>query len=94
MTEAQFQHAMGAAETFQRLTEEPLVADFWAGFIRGTRRHYHGERFGTDEEHALWMAAAESDDESRRRRGIGYRAGIAGKDLQQLIAAAERGGKV
>ncbi len=93
MTEQQFQHAMGAAETFQRLAEEPLVADFWSGYIRGFRRRYHGEKFGTAEEHALWMAAVTSDDESRQRRGEGYRAGFAGASIEVAMAAAEKWGK-
>lgn len=89
MTEKQFQHAMGAAETFERLAEKPAVADFWTGYIRGTRRLYHGEQFGTPEEHTLWMEAVTSDDESRQRRGAGYRAGYTGKSIDVAMAAAE-----
>lgn len=89
MTAAQFQHAMGAAETFQRLAEEPLSADYWAGYIRGTRRLYHGERFGTDAEHDLWMKAVNSDDATRQRRGEGYQAGYTGKAVEDALREAK-----
>ncbi|MBW2544189.1 MAG: hypothetical protein JRD43_01695 [Deltaproteobacteria bacterium] len=93
MTEQHFQHAMGAAETFTRLAEKPAVADFWAGYIRGTRRRYHGEKFGTDEEHALWLEAVNSDDQSRQRRGAGYRAGYTGASIEAAIKAAQAQGQ-
>lgn len=90
MTEQQFQQAMGAAETFRRLAEEPLVQDFWIGYLRGVRRHYHGEKFGTAEEHALWMEAVTSDDELRQRRGLGYTAGFTGASIEVAMTAAEK----
>ena len=90
MTEQQFQHAMGAAETFQRIAGDPLVADFWSGYIRGIRRRYHGEKFGTAEDHALWLEAVNSDDESRQRRGEGYRAGFAGVSIKAALDAPTR----
>lgn len=77
MTEQEFQHSAQAAETFRRLAE-PDRADFWTGYQRGLRRHYHGEKFGTAAEHSLWLAAADDDDHQRRQRGLGYRCGLAG----------------
>jgi len=42
------------------------------------KHEYHGEKFGTDEEHTLWMSLLDGDarDESRRQRGQGYRDGF------------------
>ena len=91
MTENQFQSAIGAAETFKRLTDDPMEADFWSGYIRGSRRLYHGDKFGTAEEHDLWMKAGNSDDESRRRQGAGYMAGFNGLVIEAAITAAKGG---
>ena len=73
MTEQQFVHEMTKAETFRKLGDRP---EYWAGYIRGLRRAYHGENFGTSEEHELWLSLSGDDDESRRDRGQGYRAGL------------------
>ena len=85
MTEREFQTNARAGQTFRRLSSEPGEQEFWAGYVRGLRRNYHGEKFGTPEEHDLWMAAADSDDESRKMTGIGYRIGIGGKNIQQAM---------
>jgi hypothetical protein len=50
--------------------------DFLTGFARGLRRGYHGEKVGTDDEHAKSWAGADEDDAFRRGRGEGYRAGF------------------
>ncbi len=47
--------------------------DYWRGYIRGLRRRYHGEKFGTDEEHEQWMNMI--DDKDREELGRGYRDG-------------------
>ena len=75
MTRLEFESKMLKAQTFRKLGKRP---DYWAGFIRGLRRRYHGENFGTSEEHELWMrlAADAGGDESRHERGIGYRDGF------------------
>jgi hypothetical protein len=85
MTEKQFQHLMGAAETFRKLADDPLVADYWMGYMRGLRRKYHGKKFGTDEEHKAWGMAVTSDDESTQRRGMGYLAGCAGLSVETAM---------
>ena len=76
MDKAKFEHEMSRARTFQDL--EPNRAEYWIGYARGLRRAYHGESFGTAEEHALWSAAADSDDLLRQQRGEGYRDGLQG----------------
>jgi hypothetical protein len=43
---------------------------------RDCRNVLLGERFGTAQEHALWMQAADSDDVMRKQRGQGYRDGL------------------
>lgn len=47
------------------------------GYQRGLRRAIHGERFGTADEHALWLSMADSPDGRRAEMGRGYRAGLA-----------------
>ncbi len=72
-----FEHEMSKAKTFQGL--EPDRAEYWIGYARGLRRAYHGERFGTEQEHALWMQAADAADVLRQQRGQGYRDGLRGE---------------
>jgi len=50
MDKATFEHEMNRAKTFQGL--ETDRAEYWIGYQRGLRRAYHGESFGTAEEHA------------------------------------------
>jgi len=76
MTEQDFKSEMARAES-RRSLAEPTEAEYWAGYIRGLRRAYHGERFGTNEEHARYMSAANSINESRKRLGVGYKDGLA-----------------
>ena len=49
--------------------------EYWSGYQRGLRRRFHGENFGTDKEHELWVSMVNSRDERRRRLGKGYKAG-------------------
>ena len=77
MDERTFQSMMLRARTLARLDAEH--ADYWTGYQRGLRRHYHGARFGTPEEHAQWMAMADAPDRTRADRGRGYRDGVAGR---------------
>jgi len=72
MDQDAFKHEMHRAKAMQQLEDQ----DYWHGYQRGLRRRYHGENFGTEDEHALWMAAIDSDDESRSARGQGYRDGF------------------
>ena len=69
-----FQSEKIRADTMRRL--EPARADYWSGYLRGLRRAEFGERFGTEEEHRLWLALNTSPDRSRRERGHGYRIGL------------------
>lgn len=63
--------------------------DYYIGYTRGLRKAYHGDIFGTREEHDLWYNIPENDtDIFRRQRGRGYRDGYAGKKPKQDRADA------
>ena len=85
MTESEFQHNVAGANSLRSFYGLPDV-DFWDGYARGIRRNYHGDNFGTADEHRLWMALAnETGDDQRRFRGIGYRAGFDGLSISEAI---------
>jgi len=89
MTEKEFQTNMRAAKTFQGLSSEYGESDFWSGYQRGLRRHYHGEKFGTPAEHQKWMSLV--DDETRRELGLGYQSGFDGQNIHvAMFSLAER----
>jgi len=67
-----FQSLMRRADTLRRNDPDP----WWTGYIRGLRRAHHGELFGAEVEHSLYLAAADSDDPQRAALGRGYRAGL------------------
>ena len=70
MTAATFRSYMAQARA--------LAADeYWRGYQRGLRRHYHGASFGSATEHRRWMGAAE--EPHRSALGTGYRDGYAGR---------------
>ena len=53
---------------------DPENAEYWRGYARGLRKNHHGDNFGTDAEHNLWMTA--SGDQTRENRSRGYRDGF------------------
>ena len=74
------------ADTLRGVSLDPDDSEFWAGYIRGLRRLYHGEKFGTAAEHESWFGIdADEYDMTRRSRGEGYRAGFAGVDPVELF---------
>jgi len=76
MTKKHFQSEIRRAETLKRLADEPGQADYYAGYIRGLRRAFHGENFGTIEEHNKLCSLVNDEDKSRKQRGLGYLAGL------------------
>ena len=74
MTRQTYEHQMMRAAAMRAAGDRP---DYWSGYARGLRRAFHGERFGSDAEHSLWLAQADNEDEQRRERGQGYRDGLA-----------------
>jgi hypothetical protein len=85
MTELKFRSEMRRAETMRKTNDDPMMSEYWAGYIRGLRRAYHGDKFGTAAEHKLWMAAFDGPDESRKQRGRGYRDGLAFGDISSRM---------
>lgn len=71
-----FSSLMRRADTLRRVESDPIREQWYRGYMRGLRRAHHGERFGTDEEHGLWLSAAESDRPMRAALGAGYKAGL------------------
>lgn len=64
------------AHLFRRIETDPYRIEWWGGYIRGPHRTIHGSRFGTDEEHAVWLSLQDSPDPLRAAAGAGYRAGL------------------
>lgn len=56
---------------------------YWTGYKNGLQRRFHGDAFGTLQEHERWMASTADGDEEQREQGRGYRDGYLGVvDLQ------------
>lgn len=73
MDEQRFISLMRKADTMRRIGDRP---DYWAGYQRGLRRAHHGERFGTEAEHELWLSLIDRTDSLSQERGVGYRDGL------------------
>jgi hypothetical protein len=73
MDESTFKSKLLHAEIMSDADNRP---DYWRGYIRGLRRAYHGEAFGLEGEHDLWLAQADRDDEQSKERGLGYWHGL------------------
>ena len=56
--------------------------EYWRGYARGLRRSHHGDNFGTEAEHTLWMSAR--GDATRENRSRGYRDGFSGANPKTL----------
>lgn len=64
------------ADTLRRSESDPIRSAWWDGHVRGLRRAHHGESFGSQAEHALFVSAADSTDPERAALGRGYVAGL------------------
>ena len=71
-----FKSEMARAQTLRDLENDHIKRDYWDGYIRGLRRGYHGEIFGTAAEHSTYWNLYNSPDKDREARGRGYRGGI------------------
>ncbi len=81
MTEREFLDNVRWAEEINCLSQAPETS-FWEGYLNGLRRNYHGEQFGTDQEHDIWMQLKnEPLDDDRRYCGIGYEMGFNGTPI-------------
>jgi hypothetical protein len=74
MTENKFRSEMMKAQTFKTIELDPDRASYWVGYMRGLRRAYHGEKFGSADEHKKWMSLFY--DSTRSEMGRGYRDGL------------------
>lgn len=54
----------------------PHDPDYWAGYMRGLRRKYYGDSFGTMEEHRTWAHKKYSSDKYIKQQGRGYVDGL------------------
>lgn len=73
---SKFASLLRRADTLRRVEPDPIRAEWWAGYMRGLRRAHHGELFGTEAQHNLWLSASTSNDPMRAALGRGYRAGL------------------
>jgi hypothetical protein len=88
MTEHDFQRNLAAAETLARIAQNSVEYNFWVGYIRGLRRFYYGENFGTKDEHSHLIAACDSSYQAEKMLGMGYRAGLIGQNVHQANFSA------
>jgi DNA-binding transcriptional regulator YiaG len=72
MDQKKFKSLLSIARSMQMIDSDRSY--FWRGFRRGLQRNYHGENFGTAEEHERWMHSTLS--KCRKQVQQGYRAGF------------------
>ena len=73
MDENKFKSWMMRAKILQRLDDEK--SEFYSGYQRGLRRLYHGDKFGSGQEHVRYMGLSGN----RKLLGDGYRSGFSGE---------------
>ena len=73
MDEPTFKSKLLYAEMMLDVDDRP---DYWAGYRRGLRRAYHGDRFVPDAEHESWLSLAERDSDQDQQRVLGYWDGL------------------
>lgn len=78
-----FELEMRNAEAMRR-TVSPERIGYWTGYIRGLRRAYHGDNFGTSDEHEVWSHSSD-------QRGQGYRDGLAYGDNTNKTTGVRNG---
>lgn len=84
MNAIMFKALMTKARTQSSLGHQP---NYWHGYERGLRRGFHGDRFGTEQDHKLWLSlVADGVDAAEQERGRGYRDGLSACARRQLSA--------
>ena len=78
-----FASLLRRADTLRRLESNPIREAWWVGYMRGLRRAHHGENFGTQAEHEMWLSLGEITGGMTSKHstnlgalGNGYRAGL------------------
>ena len=72
-----FKGEIERARAMRQTAETAQDEAYWTGYERGLRRAHHGPCYGTPEEHRQWLALAKDDDVMLKRKGDGYRDGLA-----------------
>lgn len=65
-----FENELFKAKEFKKVGKKP---EYWTGYMHGLRRRYYGAKFGTRQEHHLWLTA--NGTMLRKLRSQGYRDG-------------------
>lgn len=76
MKESIFKQEMLRADGLREV--DLSLSDYFSGYKRGLQRAYHGEKFGTIEEHENWLGLYDLG-QTRRLIGLGYRHGLKGQ---------------
>lgn len=78
-------------QRFRTLNRQVTLLDhndeYRRGYLRGLRRKFHGDAFGTERDHTLWMSMA--NDPLREQLGRGYRDGFEGREPSGLSSKEE-----
>lgn len=74
MHESKYRTLLLRAKSMQLANDRP---NFWEGYIRGLRRAFYGDRYGSAEDHRRWLALG--GDSLRDEMAHGYREGLAGR---------------
>jgi len=86
MEKSMFTRLLAMANT---LAKNSSRATYWAGYILGLRRAYHGRRFGTQEEHTRrWKLTG---DPTRRQMSAGYRDGYLARQPSETRVLSTQG---
>lgn len=73
MNDEEFKAAMLRATRTEKKSKTP---EYWQGYKRGLRRGYHGDKFGTRDEHKSWLSLLSDSDSTRHNLGQGYHDGL------------------
>lgn len=78
MDKEEYQKLALRVKTFAEISDEPEQHSYWRGYLRGLRRLYYGDNFGTEKEHKQWLTLSDRNetDLCRRALGLGYKAGL------------------
>ena len=71
-----FEKQMNNAIAFQRVATDQADSAYWRGYIRGMRRAYLGDKYGTADKNEIPLLAVNNPDGIRRRGDQGYNDGL------------------
>lgn len=82
MTKAQFDLEIARASSMILCDTKNI--NYWVGYDRGAKKAYHGERFGTAIQHAIYCEMKYYVDPQIQEIGNGYRDGLSGTPRKYL----------